>query len=863
MADEAVRLFEERTGHTLNVVTWSQRTDLYPSIWLGTFSRFGPLTAVLDSAELGGLGASVRGEEYQILVQDGRVLIGGSDLRALRWGVQSLTQLISEMMGQLFVDRVYIRDWPDMKKRTAEIGSPMRTAEQATYVHFNTDCAYLVRINEIVFNDGDAGNRQRTTYSIEQALQLRNKLRAYGMALSIGVDKIGNYVSDRSWQEGIPIRGTLMQVGNPTFAVIPAGYGSSFVANSGFESWSGNRPNDWTMYREDRWAYVSRDNSIKKSGTSSVRFSNFTNAPSDPDLRQPVYFGSHRAFRVTFWYRMSGFVGTLQCGDYGLAVPYNRSARWQRSCGTPTSCNWTQVEVLFCTFHLDSTMLMIGPRSPSAGTLWIDDIQVTALEPMDVLRRPDTPLRVYDRQSGLLLSEGVDYRVVETGETTNERFVELPRFERLSGGRLSTGDTVRVEWAWAHLYQGYRQTVCFSQIEPLLEYQDRIAIVDSMFRPDGYKININELALANYDDACTQRHLTPGQLVGSYLRQMFQIIQARHPGVPVRTYGDATDAFVFDPRAMPVTYSPWTLGVIEELPDEMEIMAMADYTSNLDSSLTFFSNGNQRTVLGIHLGMSSGLPNWFAWFQTAKRYPMCDGVNTYHWLSDQAVIAQRMSEIGNMAWNSGPYVIHGPETYSSRPDSVVIRAEAWSDNFIGTSSATITSCRLSYRLLPNGNWSVQSMAAAGTDSYSAAVRSLGQDATGIEYYITIQDSRNLEATAPADAPSRTFLTMLPIEAGTQEQMNYEQVPFRVYGAFGNTVIEWNNRSDARWFEVHFGDNPDFRANSPTLVSRLTRESPRFILSAQEERTGIAQMLRVYAILSPDDRREWKNQSSRK
>ncbi|MDD5088075.1 MAG: hypothetical protein PHI18_04690, partial [bacterium] len=540
-AGEAVRLVEEQIGHTLNVVTWSERTDLYPSIWLGTFARFPQLTTALDSAKLGGLGPSQRGEEYQILVQDGRVLLGGSDLRALRWGIFSLRELISEMMGQLFVDRVYIRDWPDMTKRIAAIGSPVRTSDQSADANFNADCAYLARMNEIEFNDNDAGDRQRSTYSIAAALALRNKIRTYGMALSIGLDKLGNTVTDRSWQEGIPIWGTLMQVGNPSFTVISNGYGSSFVTNNGFESWTGNRPNGWSVNRDDRWAHISRDNSVKHSGSSSAKFSNLANAPSDPDLRQAIPLGSHRAFRITFWYRLSGFVGTIQMEDYGLRTPHNRSARWQRSCSTPTTCAWTQVEMEYCSFHLDSTLLMIGPRSATAGTAWIDDIQITALEPRDMLRRPDTPLRVYAQRSGLLLTEGMDYRVVETSGTTQARFVERPRFERLTGGRLSVGDTIRVEWSWAISYQGYRQTVCFSQIEPLLEYQDRIAVVDSMFHPDGYKININELALANYDNACTQRHMTPGQLVGRYLRQMYQIIQARQPGVSVRSYGDAAD----------------------------------------------------------------------------------------------------------------------------------------------------------------------------------------------------------------------------------------------------------------------------------------------------------------------------------
>ncbi|MDD5087432.1 MAG: hypothetical protein PHI18_01365, partial [bacterium] len=253
----------------------------------------------------------------------------------------------------------------------------------------------------------------------------------------------------------------------------------------------------------------------------------------------------------------------------------------------------------------------------------------------------------------------------------------------------------------------------------------------------------------------------------------------------------------------------------------------------------------------------------FDWIQAAKNYPMCDGVDTYHWSTDHTTIAQRYSEIGKMTWNSGPYVIHGPAEYTARPDSVVIRVEAWSDDFIGISSATITSCRLFYRLLPGGNWSAQTMTPAGTDAYTATVRSLRQDATAIEYYITVQDSRNLSATAPADAPTNTFLSALPVEGGTSERLNYEEVPYRTSRVFGHTVIEWNRRDDARWFEVHRGEQPVFRDDSPTLVSRQGPEFPRLLFFAENNKAGESDLLRVFAILDSDGRRKAENQVSRK
>ena len=231
------------------------------------------------------------------------------------------------------------------------------------------------------------------------------------------------------------------------------------------------------------------------------------------------------------------------------------------------------------------------------SSFWIDDISLETTDLQNVVRREDTPLEVYSLPDRVFLAEDVDYRVVETYAINYTQYVRTPRLERVSGGRLSVGDTVTINWSCAIKYQGVRQTPCFSLLEPLLEYQENIRHVDSLLHPDGFKIHMNEVSYANYDAACTHRNMTPGELVGSYCRQMYQIIQARRPNAPVRIYGDAFDVFVKDVRAMPVTTSTWTVGSLQELPAPVEVMCMEGYSSNVDSSLNY---SNKRLLMFYH-----------------------------------------------------------------------------------------------------------------------------------------------------------------------------------------------------------------------------------------------------------------------
>ncbi len=132
MRDEARRMIALRIGRVPEALAWSEYQGQTPVLWMGTLARFPQLSAALDSSGIAGVGSMTHAEEYQLVVEEQRILLGGSDLRGLRWGVQSLVCLMSEVMGQYYVDRAYIRDWPDMSKRvgTSEHGGIHRSTRR-------------------------------------------------------------------------------------------------------------------------------------------------------------------------------------------------------------------------------------------------------------------------------------------------------------------------------------------------------------------------------------------------------------------------------------------------------------------------------------------------------------------------------------------------------------------------------------------------------------------------------------------------------------------------------------------------------------------------------------------------------------
>lgn len=846
--DEAIRIIGTALNRYPVVIPWSSSAGVTPAIWMGTLARMPQLAAALDSVGIAGLGSTSRSEEYQLVVQNGRILLGAADTQGLRWGLMSLVRLMSEVYGRLYVDRVYIRDWPDFTERIGTVNTNLREASELTWAENVVDLSYGARMNQIEFNSMEAGRTTTYSWVVARMQSLASRIRNNEMLLSMSCDRYGQRVSVTlpHWQEGVPIRNFPMRVGTTGFETLATGYGIT-VPNGNFESWSGSRPSNWTMYRDDRFNFVSRDNVIRHSGASSVKFSGFSaSSPNDCELRQTMYVGARRMLNLKFWYKTSGYNGSIRIDVFGTGTPTNRFQMKYVRFTTPTTVDWTLVETPVCTFGADSIYLIIGAQLPTAGTLWIDDIVFEAGDMTEMVRRLDTPLEVTSRRTGQLMTEGMDYRAVETHTTSYDRYLKTPRLERVSGSRLALGDTVYVNWSSAYLFIA-NQTHCFSQLEPLLEYQSRIRTLDSMMRPDRFNIQINEVSYTNYDHACTSRNLTPGRIVGRFCNQLYQIIQSQRPGARVRSYGDAFDIWVNDPRAMPVQSGvPWPTGALQELGPGVDIMAMLDYSSNIDSSLAYIGRSGNRSVIADALWMD--FSRLVSGVSKATRYPFCVGVQIYMWPGDaDADFPWKIPAAGDLGWNIGPYIIHSPQRFELRPDSIRIDAEMWSDAHYTTTTPAITSATLRYRLLPSGTWTTVNLNPAGTDHYRFTVGSITAAITGMEYYLTAIDHRSQTTTAPADAPARVYAIMWPPPGGPSGAPGGEAVEFSLRTIGNSRILQWEPKEGVLWYEIHNGRIVDSPGESKTLLSRQSPDCPQFLLGGDKYKTVNSDSLRVYAV----------------
>lgn len=849
LRDSAVAMIERLTLRRPTVYTTSQMTGRYPAIWMGTAARFSQLVNALDSTEIAGMGQLTHAEEYQIYVSPNRIFLCGADTKALRWGLMSLGNLFSQLEGTVFIEHVYIRDWPHFSKRVTVINNSIRDQSQSDFCHWIVDNGYLGRYNEIEWNNGDAGqNPFGRPDIIAAALALKNKIKNNGMFLTMSCDRTGVEVLDQSWQEGIPIEGTKLRVTTTTMVPITGGFNIT-IPNGNFETWTGNDPAIWFNNPPASGAFVFRDQINRHSGTSSVKWTNFIpDMPGSVELIQDgVPVGHHRWVRSRLWYKADNFTGRLRFKVFG-PEPLETGCDFRELIVENLTCGWTEWINDFTTYHIDTARILVGPDVVESGTLWVDDLTFETAPPYEMIRRNDTPVEIREMPGNQLRIEGYDYQIVDATGQSYARYVEVPDFQPLAGGRLANNDSVTVNWYCAVPYHGGRQTPCWSLLEPLVDYQNRVRNLDSLFRPDGFKIHINEVSFAGFDPLCTNTGLSPGQLVGRYCRQMYDIIQQRRPGVFVRTYGDPFDIWVDDPRAMPILVGPWTVGALQELPSPVEMMNMASYTENIDSSFAYFAQNGHPAIMaldGYQVQEGYGFDLNVNAMIKAYNTPSCDGVMYFDYFMEYFQLF--LKDVGKMAWNMGPYIIHTPIDLDAGQSSVIISADMWSDTLQQATSPTINQRFVRYRMLPSSTWQQTNLNVDGTEHFAVTLAIPG-GTTGIEYYLSATDHRTMTKTCPTDAPATTFLAMFPsapppIIAPTRIEL---QTTSSMIGTA--QLLEWDPTTGVKFYEVRYSESGELEPERMELVATLSIESPRYLFADARWQNLELERVHIFAIL---------------
>ena len=410
----------------------------------------------------------------------------------------------------------------------AEVGRVLETAGRhgmnGAVVSFGLDT--LCKKREDYFRRLDA---------VKQACD-RNGLELIPSIFSVGYG--GAALShDRNLAEGVSVEDApfIAQGGEARF--VPDE--SVRLANGGFEEFTGHKFRGFNFH--DQPGIVSfADTQVKHGGKASLRMENFTANPHGHGrVSQEVRLRPHRAYRISLWVKTEALE---PANAFHVQVLAKSRALAPRSFKVPATGDWRKLTTLFNSLDQESVRLYAGMWGGKSGKLWIDDMTIEEVGPLNVLHRPGTPVTVRSEDGSTTYEAGRDYApLVDPRYQVSNVDRETVPLKLLSGGRIADGQRLRVSWYHSMVVNDGQVTVCMAEPALYEIYDHEAKLLAERLRPKRILLNMDEVRMGGTCRACAGRDM--GELLGECVTKQVQILRRHMPGVKVYIWSD-----MFDPN---------------------------------------------------------------------------------------------------------------------------------------------------------------------------------------------------------------------------------------------------------------------------------------------------------------------------
>jgi hypothetical protein len=457
----------------------------------------------------------------------------------------------------------------------------------------------------------------------------RNKLELIPAGFSVGY---GGWAlsHDRNLAEGLPVVDAPFVVENGIARLVPDE--SARLVNGGFEDFSGNKLSAYRFH--DQPGVISFvDSQVKHGGQSSLRLENFAVDPHGHGrVMQEIQLRPHRCYRIGLYVKTdqlepaSAFKVQVLAGDRALAP---------RSFDLDPTSDWRKLTMVFNSLDLESVRIYAGVWGGRGGRLWLDDWSLEEIGPLNVLRRPGTPLSVRSDDGAVTYLEGSDFARLEDPRFSAYRVDrDPPMLKILPGGRLRDQERLKVSWYHAQVINSSQVTVCMGEPK-LYELMDReAALLAQRLRPRRVFLNMDEIRMGGTCEACRSRPM--GELLGQCITRQTEILRRHMPGVEVYVWSDMLDPHHNAHGDYYLVDGDFT-GSWNHVPKDL-IIAVWGGTPR-EKSLEFFAGEGFRTLVACYYD-ADDLQDVKGWLDVARKTPNVRGLMYTPWQKKYDLLPQ-------------------------------------------------------------------------------------------------------------------------------------------------------------------------------------------------------------------------------
>ncbi len=416
---------------------------------------------------------------------------------------------------------------------------------------------------------------------------------------------------------------------------------AGFVADSPAKLQNG----DFEQFQGDRFAAFEKqdepgkktfvDTSVFHSGKASLRIENFGDTKAGiARVAQPIRVTPNRCYRVSAWLRTED-VEPASLFSIKAYTPDGRDlSPFEPPAPSPTS-GWRQVTTAFNSWYADHIELNFGVFEGVKGKVWVDDVEIEEVGLMNVIRRKGTPLTVQDEASGTVYEEGRDFAPVSDPNLDFQWTHAMPTIRLLPAGSIRNGARLRVSYYHGTTIYNDQTPACPSEPQTYEIWKEQFPLIEKVFSPRRYFLNVDEVRLFNRCEACRGRHMEAAAILGQMTQWLYNQVRAVNPKAEVYVWSD-----MFDPNHNSVRQYYFVDGSLENtwqyLPRDMGIVTW--YFDKRRESLDFFSSRGFRTVAGAYYD-ADDLKDPEGWLEAMDSTPNASGIMYTTWSSKYKLLA--------------------------------------------------------------------------------------------------------------------------------------------------------------------------------------------------------------------------------
>jgi hypothetical protein len=457
----------------------------------------------------------------------------------------------------------------------------------------------------------------------------RNKIELIPSVFSVGYGGAA-LAHNRYLAEGLPVREAVFVVRDGQARLMPDE--SVRIENGGFEAFRGNKLDGFRFH--DQPGEVSFvDTDVAHGGRASLRLEHFdANPHGHGRVMQEVAVRPHRSYRVTLWAKTEGLE---PAGAFKVQVLSGSRALAPRNFKLDATSDWRKLTMIFNSLDFDSVRLYAGTWGGRSGKLWLDDWSIEEIGPLNVLRRPGTPVTVTSEDGTVAYAEGRDYSPLEDPSYSSYRVDrDAPPLKLMPGGRIQEAERLRVSWYHAMAINDSQVTVCMAEPELYEIFDHEAALLAERLHPRRVFLNMDEVRMGGTCEACRGQNMA--DLLGRSITRQVEILRRHMPGVEVYVWSDMLDPNHNAHGDYYLVEGDFT-GSWNHVPKDLVIAVWGG--SPREKSLQFFADHGFRTLVACYYD-ADDLDDVKGWLRLAERTPNVLGLMYTPWQKKYALLPQ-------------------------------------------------------------------------------------------------------------------------------------------------------------------------------------------------------------------------------